>query len=368
MSLINKMLQDLDARGSQAGSALPADVRPASPVRRQLPVRQIAIAASVVVLGAALAAVFWLKRPGAPVGQVVAVAAPGATVAKPIMLPPGSQLVTSPMVPLDEARKMPTLEHKPETTPVVQAPSPPVSAVPRVEQSERAAPPVRQVRVVREAKVERDVAAVAPPAREMSIASPVNGGRNMHSTQQAESPYRLALAALDEGRVAAALEGLGQALRINPRHDAARQSLVALLIEAGRNDEAMQQLEQGLAMDPAQPTLAMLLARMQIERGSSGVATLLRTLPSATGNADYHAFLGGALQREARHREAAEQYGAALRQAPEHGVWLMGLGISLQAEKRDREALAAFQRAKASGTLTAPLLAFVERKIQQLAP
>ena len=130
----------------------------------------------------------------------------------------------------------------------------------------------------------------------------------------------------------------------------------------------MRELEQGLATDPAQPSLAMLLARMQIERGTSGVATLLRTLPSANGNADYHAFLAGALQREQRHKEAVVQYVAALRGAPDNGVWLMGLGISLQAEKRNGEALDAFQRAKASGVLTAPLMSFVERKIQQLTP
>ena len=147
-----------------------------------------------------------------------------------------------------------------------------------------------------------------------------------------------------------------------------RQSLVALLIEAGRNDEAMRQLEQSLAADAAQPTLAMLLARMQIERGASGVATLLRTLPSAGGNADYHAFLAGALQREARHKEAVVQYAAALRSAPDNGVWLMGAGISLQAEKRNAESLEAFQRAKASGMLSAPLMQFVERKIGQLTP
>jgi MSHA biogenesis protein MshN len=45
----------------------------------------------------------------------------------------------------------------------------------------------------------------------------------------------------------------------------------------------------------------------------------------------------------------------------------MGLGISLQGAKRDAEALEAFQRAKASGNLTAQLTAFVDRKLQQLA-
>jgi MSHA biogenesis protein MshN len=45
----------------------------------------------------------------------------------------------------------------------------------------------------------------------------------------------------------------------------------------------------------------------------------------------------------------------------------MGLGMSLQAEKRNAEALEAFQRARASGTLSAELLAFVERRLQQLS-
>jgi MSHA biogenesis protein MshN len=41
--------------------------------------------------------------------------------------------------------------------------------------------------------------------------------------------------------------------------------------------------------------------------------------------------------------------------------------MSLQAEKRNGEALEAFQRARASGTLSGELQAFVERRLQQLA-
>ena len=374
MSLINKMLQDLDARGSRAGAALASDVRAAGPVRRRLPARQIAMAASLLVIGGALALVFWLRRPvpvNAPavvvlVPKVVAPPAPPAPVLAQVAPVVAPQVVSMPQTaPPVVIAQEPTFPVAPAVVPAERRRAPPLSA-------ERAyAPRVRVVRPVRASRV-------APLAPEERVAEPQRlpapvaastiGGRDMNSAQRAETHYRTALAALEEGRVSAALEGLEQALKLHPRHDAARQSLVALLIEAGRNDEAMQQLQQALAIDAAQPTMAMLLARMQIERGNSGVATLLRTLPSAAGNGDYHAFLAGALQRDGRHREAAEQYGAALRTMPEHGVWLMGLGISLQAEKRDRDALAAFQRAKASGTLTAPLQAFVERKIAQLAP
>jgi MSHA biogenesis protein MshN len=44
----------------------------------------------------------------------------------------------------------------------------------------------------------------------------------------------------------------------------------------------------------------------------------------------------------------------------------MGMGISLQAEKRNAEALEAFQKAEGSGVLSQELQVFVERQIRQL--
>jgi MSHA biogenesis protein MshN len=193
-----------------------------------------------------------------------------------------------------------------------------------------------------------------------------DAGRQETSGQRAEDAYRRGLGSLQEGRVGEAIGTLELALQIEPKHDAARQTLVGLLIENKRGDEAMRQLQLGLTLDPRQPALAMLLARLQIERGASGIETLTRTLPYAAGNGDYQALLAGALQRQQRHREAAEQYQAALRTQPGNGVWWMGLGISLQAEKRNAEALEAFQKAKAVGTLSAELQAFVERRLVQL--
>ena len=207
----------------------------------------------------------------------------------------------------------------------------------------------------------REAAAGAP--RETA---PNAQGRVETGAQLVENRYRRALANLQEGRTSEAIAGLQAVLRTNPKHDAARQTLVSLLIEANRGDEAMDQLQQALSLDARQPALAMLLARLQIERGRSGIETLLRTLPYAAGNGDYHAFLAGAMQRQARYGEAVEHYRTALRSAPGNAVWWMGLGISLQGDKRNAEALDAYRQAKALGTLSAELQAFVDRKLQQL--
>ena len=86
----------------------------------------------------------------------------------------------------------------------------------------------------------------------------------------------------------------------------------------------------------------------------------------AQNSPDYLAFYAALLQRQSRHREAAEQYQAALKIAPQSGVWLMGMGISLQALGRNSEAQDAFRRAKASNSLSAELQAFVDQRLRQL--
>jgi MSHA biogenesis protein MshN len=213
----------------------------------------------------------------------------------------------------------------------------------------------------------KDADPSAPVRKAATTAKASDQGKEETAAQKAEAAYRRALASMQEGYVNDAIEGLGDALKANPHHDAARQTLVSLLIENGRAEEAMRQLQLSLTLDPRQPSMAMLLARLQIEHGASGIDTLTRTLPYAGSDGEYRAFLAGALERQQRHREAAEQYQAALREAPQNGVWWMGLGIALQADKRNGEALDAFRKARGTGTLKPELLTYVENKIQQLS-
>ncbi|MES2899193.1 MAG: tetratricopeptide repeat protein [Pseudomonadota bacterium] len=350
MSLINKMLQDLDARGSHGAGFTDMDVKSvvvAEP--RVSPLVLAGIVIGAVVVGAAgLFGWRYLKQP-ATVPAPVVVLAPTPAPALPVAVPTASAAVPAPA----PASSSPQQSAPLALTPVMAGPA--AQQVDEVRRPRReAAPRPARVRVVQ--------ASSAAP-----FAAPLVSGRQPSLSRSAQSAYTMALERLQQGRVDEAMASLEQALQIDPRHEAARQTLVGLLIEDNKPDQAMAQLQAGLALDPRQPSLAMLLARMQIERGGNGIDTLTRSLPAAGGNAEYYALLAGALQREQRHAEAASQYLAALRIAPQNGVWLMGLGISLQGAKRDAEAVEAFERAKASGTLSPQLLAFVERQLQTLA-
>jgi MSHA biogenesis protein MshN len=340
MSLINKMLQDLDARGSAPGAgADPLLVRPvARPASKLVP--RVALATGLVAVLAVGGWFSWREMARLRAVKPPVVVAPGPMPLAPV--PPGMVRITPPQ-PVAVA----------ERAPAPVAADAPVEVAPAV--------PVR-----RAARVPPTI--VAP--RE-TVSPDVNAvTRGVPATQSgSEANYRRALGDLQEGRIHDAVAALERALQTDPRHDAARQTLVSLLVEAGRRDDAVRQLQLGLGLDPRQPAMAMLLARLQLEQGNAGAAaidTLLRTLPYAQGNGDYQAFLAGVLQRQGRNREAAAQYQAALAATPGNAVWLMGLGIALQAEQRNADALAAFQQAAASGILNPELQGFVERKVQQL--
>ncbi len=185
---------------------------------------------------------------------------------------------------------------------------------------------------------------------------------------RAENEFRKATELLNQGRVAEAIDGYKSALQQDAGHAAARQALVALLLENRRIEEAQQFLQEGLNLYPDRYAYAILLARIQVDRGDlQGAHDLLsKYAGSAANDAEYHAFDAALLQRLGRNKEAVAGYQAALKLAPDAALWWMGMGISLQADNRDADALAAFQRAKSAGGLSPALLAFVDQRMKQL--
>ncbi len=186
--------------------------------------------------------------------------------------------------------------------------------------------------------------------------------------QLAENEYRDAANWLEQGRLADAQEGFRRALQHNPAHEGARQGLFGLLAAAKTYGEAEQVLQEGLRLNPGKLVFAMALSGLQYERGdvAGAVGTLEKSAPAAHSSPDYLARLAALLQRQSRHQEAVERYQSALRLAPGSGVWLMGLGISLQALNRSQDAQDAFRRARASNTLNPDLQAFVDQRLRQL--
>jgi MSHA biogenesis protein MshN len=141
-----------------------------------------------------------------------------------------------------------------------------------------------------------------------------------------------------------------------------------MLLEQNRKADAERVLQEGLDINRQETGFALLLARLQAERNAlpQALDTMALSLPYAGKQPEYLAILAALMQRQHRHKEAVEYYKQALQLKPDSGVWLMGLGISLRAEKRNDEAVYAFKQALASHTLNTELKAFVEQQLKEL--
>lgn len=192
--------------------------------------------------------------------------------------------------------------------------------------------------------------------------------KQVSNAQQAETEFRKGAEAVKQGSSSEAIASYQAALQLDGTHDGARQALAVLLLEDKRGGDAERLLQERLENRPEHTGFAMLLARLQVERGATGEAlvTLERSLAHAETRADYLAFLAALQQRNNLHADAATHYQAALKLQPGNGTWLMGYGISLQALRRTEEAKAAYRQALESKNLSPDLKVFVQRKLNGL--
>jgi MSHA biogenesis protein MshN len=389
MSLINKMLRDLDKRHApQNGSAAPAGRL--SQHMRAVPARALAsdffwraMAMTMLVAVGWVAWLVWQLTPRTVVTDLVyqsprgRISAPAPVAASRLDPAPSPQAVppqAAPILPAapgsappDSARAQAPLPQRQEkvnvdmlrlatelTTPIPQRSSKPPFSRSASKTAIGAAKTVAAQRTL-----------VADPA---AAPGKIDRRSNTSSRNRAEGEFRRAVGLVNQGRIAEAMDGFRRALQIDPGHEAARQTLVALLLETKRVDEAALSLQEGLALDSGNIGFAMLLARIMVERNDVPTALLVlqRHAAPQDRNPDFHAFEAALYQRLDRHKEAIDQYQAALRLAPSAGVWWLGLGISFQAVARRKDALEAFTRAKSAGNLAPDLLSFVDQRLRQL--
>ena len=344
MSLINKMLKDLEARQGGARGDRPIfqdlhAVRPASRSLRSL--AWMVLASVTIAIGGYAGWQYWATDRAAAVAPPVVATAPA----------PETETV-------DAAA--------PVAAPPVAVPPAPVAAVP-------APAPARPARAEPRKTVaaSKPRAAPKPPvitAADTTTARIEKVDRPVTPQEQAANAYREALQLRGQGRGADAERLLRQALTHDPAHVACRQLLARTLIESGRQLEAQALLEQGIAAVPGESSFRIQLARLYVDQGAEpkAIALLERARTDNPGDVESTAFLAALYQRAGRHAEAVTTYEAALAQRPQEGRWWIGLGISREAQQQEREASDAYRRALASGQLGAQLAQYAEGRLQAL--
>lgn len=351
MSVINQVLNELEKRGTNV-AADEAAIRAVPPRRESRVMRYAILAVALLVL---LALAQWYGGRGEKPLSENAAAVPAKEAAPVASAPVQASLPveTASMAAASDVPVTRQLEASLHGKPLLLVPS-----------AEEPVTPAKQT-----VQHKPKTAVQAAEADDFPLEDIENRQLKTVSPQQhAESEFGKANLAVQEGRTNDALAGYESALLADPTFKPARRAWVALLLNLRRNDEAERVLQRGIKRDPRDTQFAMMLARLQVERGDVSLAltTLQKASPSTEGQGDYYAFVAALMQRQSRHEEAVAQYRIALKLVPNNGLWLMGMGISLQALQRNDEARAAYQQALATNSLSAQLQAFVQQKLKEL--
>jgi MSHA biogenesis protein MshN len=330
MSVINRVLKDLDQKGATpttpagvlAVQASPAVTRPRWPWLLPL------------LLVPAAAWWFWPAPGQQPPPEPVPEETQPQLRMSETLSPP-----SLPAVPIEE----PALAQAEAT-----APAPPIAKAARPQ----AEPPL---------PVKLDTRLPEPGAAKV-----IKEVRPLSTGEQAEQAWRQATRLIELGRAQAGLEGLEAALRLDPGHGPARQTLIALSLEAGDSARGESLLREGQQLHPSDAWYPKGLAQLSLQRGDvNQAASTLKAGLGKNTDADYWSLYAGVLGKVGRHGEAAQAWREATRQNPGHGPWWIGLAVSLEQIGQRAEAAAAHQRALQT-RLSPELRDFAARKAEEL--
>lgn len=413
MSLINKMLLDLEARKDapsvQGAKVVLDDLRPIMGARASRPRGPMVLAGLAMVTVVLGGVWYWqntifdgvtpplaAQAPIPPISiakpnEIAPVTSP-TIAAQPVVAPPtavvaatGPSPIPLPAAPATSASSVslatapPVRETNTPAAAAVSAPPSVIAAAPPAVITPKPAPPLASV----ETKPKSKRAALPVPAARVAPAAPIAPNdaaesatpaqidkkpRIVSPAEQADQYYRNAVNELKQRRAHTAEADLRAALQHQPSHLKARELAVALMVERGRATEAVTILQQGLQVAPNHGPFAHWLARIYADQAqdAKAVAVLEAAREQSAGDADIAGLLAALYQRGARHGDAIISYRAALAVKPSEARWWTGLGISLEAERQWRDAAQAYGRARATGTLTPALARYIDERLQSL--
>ncbi|WP_198782127.1 tetratricopeptide repeat protein [Shewanella putrefaciens] len=207
------------------------------------------------------------------------------------------------------------------------------------------------------------------------IVEPVQATGKMAVTEVKLTPAQLAqkqlIMATDADKRAdwsKAIEHYSKALNLDPSLHEARKQLAALHYGQGQLSDAAQVLRQGWLLYPQEFEFTLLLARVQQAMGDTVSAlTSLANIPDSHVLARQKWLAQSDLaQKQGQFTLAEQAYRQLLQLEPQQGKWWMGLGYALDSQQQFAQASQAYRSALSHPGLSMQATAFIEQRLNQL--
>ncbi len=310
----------------------------------------------------------------APVEEVVAVSQ-AATLTSPEVSkeqPVPAKLVTKEVAVAPVVSKPKTVRAKPTQTAITKRKQ---TVVPkRVTQKTKKTQPPKEVVAAPAKRMHPDDLPGAVKSRPRTLPEPVLAPRP--SRVPANTPYGMAEEAYLDGKWASerergnlAIRSLQHALDLYPGHLPARELLVKILSQKGKNGEAMYLLAEGLEIAPDYMAFKKRYARLLMDQSDYDAATKVMLnggLPSVEDDPEAHVVLASLYQRLEEPFLAAQTYRNLLVAWPQTGAFWVGLGGALESQHLSGDAVECYQKALKTKNLRQDLMAYARKRLSLL--
>ena len=377
MSVVNKMLQDLEARQGDTQD-YSADYQPSKTKGSSRLIIYLLLVSALIIGGWIFKDRLFPIESGTSVSpDALSVLTPEAAEPSATQTPQSSettQEVTQNVakVTLEAATSGSSEQSAGQTSDTHERPNTaqPVEENLRAEEVDIAA---KSVPVERSTTTELEGADEKALVTEQQAVSAAQGGEltvtSSHVATDQRSLRDLVQFALKSGQEDEAIDLLYRLLAEQPSNVGARKKLAAILFARNRMSEAESVLIEGVRLIPEELPMRLMLARLYFQQDKTQLAfdSLGEDIVNAYLYPDFVSFRASLAEKFNRYELARQDYKSLVESQPDESRWWLGYAVSLERLNQNARALAAYETTSKIGQLPPEVLQFVNQRIHYLA-
>lgn len=186
--------------------------------------------------------------------------------------------------------------------------------------------------------------------------------------KRAEKAYLQAKELSKGGMIVESMDKYREVLRFKPDHQQGRSELAALYYGRNMTLEALELLDQGLELDPGNIGWSLLAAKIHYKRTNFAAAFAYLQLPVETyDNVEYVALRATSAYKLKEYESARQAYQQLTVADPGNGRWWLGLGTTYEALGQQVYAVKAYRKSLRLSNISSSSRQFVMSRLQRLA-
>jgi len=173
---------------------------------------------------------------------------------------------------------------------------------------------------------------------------------------------------LKNGDTATAIKDLNSLIALEARNASARKRLASLEFAQGNPTRAAFLLDQGIKLSPNDSSMRLMQARLLFRenRNTQALTLLIEHPKNIIADDELLSFRAALAEKQKDYVTSLQDYAVLLQRQPNNARWMLGLAISQDKQKMYKEAVVTYKKVKSSNQLSAQVVSFVDGRLAAL--